>query len=177
MNLNSSTTLYLPVAEFLLRVDQGSVAQLATNNASNPVYVLSTDLNVLAAIKDACGVFESATLRGEMYELTDLHTLASTDCMARSLMYRIVADIAWALLWERRPNKNSPPPPSLQRSMAFLDELEQGKKIFGFTETEDAGHQKMDIETPEEVRLRNGAVVQSSRYWGTRADRGCPPLR
>lgn len=170
--LSSSTTLFCTVAEFLKRVDKTAVAKLASDTGTPvPEGNLGTDANVLAALRDASGEVESAAMQGGRYLAADFTTILATDCNARGKLYRVVSDIAWALLWERRPNKEMKPPPSLERSMLWLDMLSKGTKIFPFTETENAGVMERVEASVDDVDDRNGAVYQARSYYGVRSDR------
>jgi hypothetical protein len=172
--ISSSTTRYLPVAQFLRRVDQTIVAQLCSDDPDNPVEVgdLASDDNLAAAIMDAEGEVEAAALLGERYTKEDLQALAaSTTAAATGKLWRLISDIAWVLLWERRPNKNLPPPPSLERSNAWLEQLALGKRIFGFAEAADAGLMDIQTETATDVQERNGSTFIADRLFGRRANR------
>lgn len=176
--VQSSDELLCPVAEFLRRVSRATVAQLAADEdeAGDVVPVafaaLPANENVLAALKDASGLLESAAFVGERYSPDDLEALAAADgTNAQALLFRIITDFAWVLLWERRPNKNVEPPPSLDRSQAFLEQLSQGRRIFGFQEAAEAGRIGHEVVTREEVEERNGVTYQARRWLGTRADR------
>lgn len=171
----SSSTTYCPVARFLERIDQRTVAQIASDGGEPvPIGSLSTNANVLAALKDASGLVESAAFRGEKYATADLAALAATDTVGRGLLYRIVADLAVAFLWERRPNKSdgAQPPASLQRSLQWLDDLAQGVRIFPMLEAMEAGRTETRVETREDVEDRDGMTFQAARFFGTRANRG-----
>lgn len=176
MTLNSSVARLMPVAEFLKRVSGTSVGQLASEDPANPIAVgsLATDPNVLAALKDADGLFEASCLMGNRYQAADLVTLSGTDCAAQGLMFRILADLAWAFLWERRPNKGIAPPPSLDRSVMWLEQLAQGKMLFGFVQAEKAGTLDSSIETIDDVIARNGTTWVAARFFGIRGNMAGP---
>ena len=171
--LASSTALLCPVEEFLKRVDKTAVAKLASDTTTPvPAADLPTDPNVIAALRDASGVVESATSVGGRYSKADIAAiLAKPTSNACGLLYRIVTDIAWAGLFERRPNKDMPTPPSMERSLAWLDMLADGKRIFPFLESEDAGVMQRVESTVDDVDQRNGAVYQARAFYGVRSDR------
>jgi len=172
--LASSTALLCPVAEFLKRVDRVAVAKLASDVPGVPVDQgsLASDPNVLAALQDASGLVESACSVGGRYSQADIAAiLAAPTTAACGMLYRIVADIAWAGLFERRPNKDIPTPPSMERSLTWLDMLADGKRIFPFLQSEDAGVMQRVEATVDDVDQRNGAVYQARPFWGTRSDR------
>jgi hypothetical protein len=171
--LASSTALLCPVNEFLKRVDRAAVAKLASDNPGVPVDSgsLPTNLNVIAALRDAGGDFETAASLGGRYSQADIAVILATDTNARGKLYRIISDIAWCLLFERRPNKDMPEPPSLARSLAWLDMLADGRRIFPFLQSEAAGVMQVVETTVDQVEQRNGAVYQARAFYGTRSDR------
>lgn len=176
----SNAASLCPVGEFLKRVDARTVGQLASDTTTVVAPgSLATNDNVLAALYDASGIVESAALRGGKYTAADLAALrdeenSNVPVMGANLLYRIVSDVAWVFLWERRPNKsaNQDPPPSYERSLAWLDELANGTKIFPMQEAMDAGRTETQVETRADVEDRNGMVYQASRYFGVRGSRG-----
>lgn len=174
MTLASSTVLFCPVAEFLKRVDMGVVAKLAADPPAVVVAfgALAADVNVLAALRDASGDIEAAAFMGNRYHKEDFELLLTgPETNARGKLYRICSDLAWVYLFERRPNKDVEAPPSLQRSMAWMDLLVSGKRIFAFVETADAGVTERVEASVEDVIERNGSVYQARALFGTTSDR------
>lgn len=173
MTLASSTSLFCPVSEFLKRIDRTAVAKLASDSTAGvpvPDGDLATDLNVLAALRDASGLFESAAMKGAHYAKEDLELLLATDCNSRGIMFRIVADFAWTFLFERRPNMNVTAPPSMQRSLEWMELLSQGKRIFAFVETVEATVMERVESSSSDIAARNGVVQQARDYFGHGAD-------
>jgi len=171
--LASSTALLCPVSEFLKRVDVSAVGKLASDMAT-PIApaALATNANVLAALQDAGGLFESACSVGGRYSQQDIAViLAAPTTAACGMMWRIITDIAWAGLFERRPNKDVPTPPSLERSLQWLDMLADGRRIFPFLQSEHAGVMQVVESSVDDVETRNGAVYQARAFYGTRSDR------
>jgi hypothetical protein len=168
----SSTTLYCPVADFLNRCDVRTVQQLAADD-DIPVATgsLATNGKVLAAIGDACGYIESAAFIGGKYSKEDLEALAGTDCHARSLLYRLVADLAQIFMMERRPDLNLQPTIGMKRTMEFTEQLWEGKRIFPFAEAAAAGRLDSEIETEDHVEERALATYTARRFFGTRNNR------
>jgi len=171
--LASSTALLCPVDEFLKRVDQAAVAKLASNTtAPIDLAALPTDPNLLAAIRDAGGMFESTVSRGGRYSLDDIATILATDTNARGTLYRIITDLAWFFLFQRRPNKDAAAPPSFEYSMELMQQLGDGdKKVFPFLETEAAGVLELIEATVDDVEQRNTASYQARDFYGRRSDR------
>jgi hypothetical protein len=172
--LASSTALLCPVDEFLKRVDRAAVAKLASDDAQGKPVILTalpTDPNVIAALRDAGGWFETAVSRGRRYELADIAVVLASDTNARGILYRIVADLGWFFLFQRRPNKDVPAPPSLEYSLKLMDELGDGKKVFPFLESEAAGVMQVVETNVDDVEARNGAVYQARAFYGRTSER------
>lgn len=169
----SSATSYLSAAEFLKRCDKRTVGQLVSDD-DNIVSgsSLLTDENLAAALLDASGDVESAATIGGKYLPVDLAALSGA---ALGKLYRILADVTIAYLIERRPELVTKDPPSLGRSMVWLEQLAQGTRIFAFSETMAAGRPECDVTTPQEVEQRNLTTFQASRLFGRLADRELPP--
>lgn len=170
--LVSSVSSLCSVAEFLKRVDRQAVATLASDVKGTPVpdNMLATNPNIIAALMDASGVLEAAVATGAKYSAADLQLMAATVCVAQGMMFRIVTDLAWQFLFERRPNMNAAMPPSMNRSLTWLDELAEGKKIFLFAEVRDATFMTGEIASKETVTDRDGSVSQAAAYFGRRSD-------
>jgi hypothetical protein len=58
----------------------------------------------------------------------------------------------------------------MTRSLQWLDDLADGKRIFAFIQTERAGVIERVEATVEDVERRNGAVVQARPFYGQRSD-------
>jgi hypothetical protein len=169
--LTSSTTTLCPVSEFLKRVDRAAVALLASDMPGFPADNLETDGNVLAALLTATGMLESAVMMGGKYSAEDLALLKATTCGAQGLMFGIISDLAWVVLFKRRPNMNAQPPASLKQSMEWLDMLAGGKRIFAFQQATDATIMERVDSEASDIEARNGVVFQAEAYFGRRADR------
>jgi hypothetical protein len=176
----SASSSYLSPAEFLARTDWRTIGQLCSDaeGVSVPFANLATDANLNAALDDASGDLEAACFMGQKYRTEDLAMLKTTACVARARMYRIIRDRALAYLLERRPDFSAQLPQGVEKSMdrseAWLEQLAQGVRIFGFLETMDAGRIDQNILTNDEITQRNLLVVQAERYFGIRGDRSLP---
>lgn len=157
-----------------------SVSQWVTDSGQTPPSPLPTALytnqNLLTAINDACGLLESACLRGQAYSPSDLSALASqvdgngNPGVSGQYLKRILSDITAFDLVTRRFGPN-PPQTVLEaynRAMDQLDALSRGERIFSFVETAEAGvatTQQMSQIQPYENNL---ITARWSAYWGTR---------
>ena len=176
---SSTGTSYLSPDDFLKRTDVRTVGQLCSDVEGTVVSptALLTDPNLNACLMDACGDLESAAFIGEKYTMGDLAALTANPTAATNKMFRIIRDLTLAYLIERRPNTGVAIPEGVERSIgraqAWLEQLAQGVRIFGFVETAKAGHLHDHTETYFEVTKRNGLVVQAERFMGIRSDRAC----
>lgn len=168
----SHTATFCPVDEFLKRFDVRAIAQLAADD-NTPVATgsLASNANVLAALRSASGYFESAALLGEKYTTLDLVALLSTDTNARAMMYDLVAGFAFTRLRERRPDRNVPKSIPEERAENWLEQLVDGKRIFGFQETMDAGVLDSEVEAAATVEQRHLSTTIAQAYFGTRGNR------
>jgi len=173
----STGTSYLSPADFLTRTDARTVGQLCSDTEGTVVTptALLADPNLKACLMDACGDLESAAMVGGKYTMEDLGALAGNLTASTAKMNRIIRDITLVYLLERRPNTGVTIPESVERSMmrsqAWLEQLAQGVRIFGFLETQAAGVLDENILTSSEITDRNLIVVEAERYFGIRADR------
>lgn len=145
MDINSSQIPYVTVADLLIRKDARSVAQYLSDDPANPISVSSLPTNValLEIISSGCGELESACLKAGIYATSDLLTLSQMvpPSGATSFLKKIICNIVMFNLVSRRPG----PEPSIvvqndyEWSMKQLEDLANGKRIFGFEQTEQAG--------------------------------------
>lgn len=148
MTPNSSTTPYLVPADLYSRIDPRLIAQLCSFDPTNPVIynpygtppvdTLSTNSTLLEQINIGCGELESACLRANMYQVSDLQALNG---MALSYMKTIISSIVIMNLYNFRagPNPSEAVVNNYNKAMESLTDLSDGKRIFGFLETEQAG--------------------------------------
>ena len=163
--------------DFLSRTDARTVGELCSDKEGSIVSPsdLLLDPNLNACLMDACGDLESAALMGGKYTMQDLATLAGSVTAATGKMNRIIRDITMAYLIDRRVDTSITLPAgvmlSMSRSQAWLEQLAQGTRIFGFVETMNAGVLDENILTNQEIEQRDLLVVQADRYFGIRSDR------
>jgi len=190
MTPNSSVASYCPASEFFKRCDLRTVADWASDSGSranttppstNPDPVaLGQNVNVVAALASASGMFESALLKGKRYQPSDVQTLIGIDSSGNAIagfvptngtayVYEVVTRLAEGMLWRRRPDL-SPYPPMFDWAMDQLDQLGAGGAILPFAETQQAGIPGHHVETTVDVETRNLVLTQAKRYFGRR---GC----
>ena len=178
----SSTTSYLPVAEFLKRYDVRTIADLVSDTgAAVDVTTLSSNANLAAALLDASGDLEAAAMHGAMYTPADLAAIAAATQVVNNVtvdrttasqgrLFRIVARLALGYLYERRPALGDPPA-TVGEALKELEQLRSGEMIFGTVETAAAMIQHHEVERPDQVEARNGTTYQAARFFGRRTNR------
>jgi len=120
----------------------------------------------------ASGELESACLVGKRYSPADLAALTYSGL---NRLRKIVSDLAfWSLCQRRQPGAADPDKvPGAKQALAELDRLRDGERIFGFTESAQAG--LPSVSEPDPNQNLAGTVIQDGgRFFGnTRSrDRG-----
>lgn len=170
----SGAASYCSVAVCLEFYDYRTVADLVSDDgARHTLASLTADVNLNAVLQAASGRVESACFRGNKYlinptavpPINDLLTLTGN---SQFLLQKLVADLAFGFLFERRPQIDSEPPMSYQLAMKTLDDLESGKLVFGLVENMAAGHSSHYTEGTLDQMGRNTATRRAHRYFGRR---------
>jgi hypothetical protein len=181
MTPNSSPVAYCPVSEFLKRVDLRTVGDWASDTGTRVASgALPTDPNVAAALNSASGMFESALLKSERYEPSDVLLMIGLNpdgsaiggfvpTSGTAFVYEIITRLAEGLLWRRRPDL-SPYPPLFDWAMGQLDDLRDGGKILPFVEIQVAGVPDHHVEVEADILQRNLVITEARRFFGSR---GC----
>ncbi len=158
---NSNASSYLTVASFLTYVDWRTVAEYCSDDepsVARPTRVQLTTAatvynnNLQAALDAASGMLEAACTAGGRYDPTDLAALTGVSAAFRD---ELLAGLALAKLYRRRPDRAAPADPRVQEAMALLEALEEGRRVFSLTETQQAGVLDHQVETPEQAEQRN----------------------
>lgn len=171
MGTNASNSgPYCTAAEFLKRCDARTVAKLCSDTGT-PVETaaLAADPNLAAALLDASGAVEMACLVGGRYAAADLAALPANS-PAQGALYRLVTQLALCMLYDRRPLAADQKPWYYDATMAQLDALAEGKRLFAIQENIDAGVVESDVESREVIEERAGMVVTSPRFFGRRVN-------
>jgi hypothetical protein len=165
----SSPIPYLSAAEFIKRCDQNVVAMLCSDSGTRvTVASLPADPNLAACLLDASGDVEAACMVKQLYSPADLAALTGA---TQASLFRIIHDLAWWYLYDRRKDMEPKLPVSFEKSMNFLKMLSEGTRIFGILEVAEAGVQSHHTEHPREVTRRESVVTQNQGYYGRRANR------
>jgi len=144
---------YATAADLILRKDSRTLGDLVSDAGTRVSEAgLASDTKLAAALDDASGQVDAALLRGGMYQPADLTSLTGN-----SLAYlkRITCDIAFWLLWERRPAYDDNPrrDAAQERAEEHLDNLRTGKAIFDVPANIEAG--KAEITGPSRVAIQD----------------------
>lgn len=113
----------------------------STNSATVtvvPTDTLSNNENFLEALNAASGELESACLRASIYKVIDLQSLTG---VSLSYLKKIVSNIAMMLIYTMRdgPAPSEMVTKNYNDAMDALQALSEGKQIFAFSQTEQAG--------------------------------------
>lgn len=171
----SGVASYCSIAQFLVRADWNTIAQLLSDKPQSGVVTILTlteveaSTTLTAILQEASGYVEMACIKGERYSVADLVALAGTN--AGETLAGLVADLALWRVYDRRPDRRAEMPERCQEAWAKLDLLAEGELIFPFTESAQAGHMDEDEVVDADLQRRNGLTFQASRYFGNRADR------
>ncbi len=170
----SSATSYCSVSQFLFFYDWRSVAQLVSDDGTQHTLAsLSTDPNLGAILLAASGDVESSTFRGGRYQIDlsatpPINDLAALTGASAASLQKLVADLAFGFLFERRPNPGVEPPIAYQLAVKKLESLASGELIFGLLENMAAGRQQHYVENVCDQMGRNTVTQQAHRYFGRR---------
>ncbi len=171
--VETSATSYLSAAQFLLRIDWRTVADLVSDDGTRVTKAaLPADPNLAACLLDASGILEEACLVGGRYHPVDLAALTGA---GQAALYRLLSRMTMCLLFERRPDREMKQPWIIEYVEDQLQKLRDAERILSFVETEQTGVAITRVETAQDVERRNGAVFQSRRFLGRRSNRSSGP--
>lgn len=145
--------------DLIARKDARVLGDLCSDdNKRVPVDELGSNTNVTTALDDASGKMDAALLQGKRYTSSDLSALTGNSLALRK---RICCDIAFWLLWDRRPDYG----PLERRNQAYEDAKEQLKMLREGVEIFDVDAQKTagvpEITGPTTVTHHNTQWLQT----------------
>jgi phage gp36-like protein len=160
MPLDTNTQPYASVSDFLARYDRRTIGDLVsdtddreTNLDNHPV--------LLSALSDASGIVEAYCLAGGRYHSEDLASMTGN---AASLLKRLVCDIAYLLLKDRRGYILDDYHREIYgRVSSTLEKLRNGEMIFGFTKTQKAGVARVSEKSPMTIRTISPLATDFAR--------------
>lgn len=161
---------YATASDLLDRKDWHTVADLATEDAQNPLTRTQT-LNsaiVAAALDSASGAIDAALQQGGRYSPSDLAALTGN-----SLAYlkHLTCEIAMAYLFSRKPNYMIERyKAALDLHDAYLERLRKGENVFNVTENIEAG--TPDYVAPLVTQIENLNLIRdrTRRFYPIRHD-------
>ena len=130
---------YATPTDLIARKDSRSLGDLVNDdNTRADETALATNTKLQAALDDASGEIDSALLQGQRYAATDLAALTGNSL---ALLKRICCDIAFGLLYQRRPEFESEEESEIAQSRArkHLKMLRSGEHVFDVPAVEQAG--------------------------------------
>jgi hypothetical protein len=172
MTVNSGLTAYCTPAQFVQILDYRVFAQLASDT-DVPLASSSTlqSSNVLATcLRIGAGKIEMAVTRSAIYDHADLTALVTAPITNSG--YALIDLNATLAAYEMFSRRFQAMPEFIAKKVEFamnqLSELESGSKIFGFTETQQAGLIDDYQETAQDVANRNLPSFVARRLFGAR---------
>lgn len=169
---SSSSTAYASSADLIARYDKRAIRQLASDTETEVLDAdLPTNTRVLACLNDASGMVEAAVTQAACYSLADLAALTG---VGLAFLKRLVCDLTMGLLFLARPDREGAPPKAYDAALQTLQDLQDGKRVFGLVEAKEAGRMDVNVETAQDVESRNGVVVMADRFFSTRGNRRVP---
>lgn len=177
----SGTSPYCSTAQFVEFVDTRNVQDLLSDSGA-PVTAgaLATNATLLLQLGAASGKVEASATAGGFYVIDPNSTPPRNDLSAltgnsSNYLAWLVAQIAWYLVWARRPSSGEPPP-TYEMAQEDLELLRNGRTIFGILENQAAGQVNVVQESPAVWDNRMGPVTLAREYFGTRTkDRQANP--
>lgn len=160
----SASTSYCTPAQMLSRYDWRKIAEYCSDEGVRIDYAtLLTNTRLQDALDDASGVVESAAFAGQAYKVDELSALTGTGA---KLLQRLIADIAIGFLLQRRVWVDRGPFKPSEWAQGYLDQLKDGRKVFGLQAQADAGLTTTHALTADEYVEMNLATYRASRLFG-----------
>ena len=129
---------YASAADMLKRKDARTIGDLVSDTGVRiNSTLLLTDANLSAALDDASGEIDAALRVANRYSAANLAGLTGNSL---AHLKRICCDIAFGLLWERRPwGDEDQRADAMDRAKKALDRLRKGEAIFDIAANVEAG--------------------------------------
>lgn len=160
---------YAAASDLIARKDVNVLGDLVSDSGARVSSAgLASDTNMAAALDDASGLVDSALLQGKRYSTADLSALTGNSA---AYLKRIVCDIAFWLLWDRKPAYGGVEDRAGAREQArqALDDLRTGKHIFDVEAVKEAGLPSVGGPTVVEINRLNLIVDRARpRYYPQR---------
>jgi hypothetical protein len=168
---NSAANPYATPADFILFIDVNVPGLLSRDDGGqNSATQLQTDPYLAAALAVASGEVEAAMMVSKRYSTDDLQALTGN---ALWLLKSLVCGLAIQHMRWRRAQLEQALMPIADHALKTLQALHDGKEIFAFEETEQAGLPSIFQMMPADFFVNLPTLLTNqTRYWGYRANRG-----
>jgi hypothetical protein len=171
---NSALVAYCTPAQLLFYHDARQIGDaLSDLGVRVQANQIPTDPNVLELLSWASAQVESACFVADRYSAADLVAVQNSAQVGASLLRGLVADLAWWKLKQRRAAATGIKAEASEGDLlAFkmLDDLREGRAIFGLQEKGDAGLVDTNYVDIGQLQLNNFTTEQAGRFFGQRAD-------
>jgi len=165
LTVQSALSSYCPPGEAVKLLDWRPLADLCSDSGTRitSAAALAGDPNFNKLLMAASGEVEAACAVSRRYLPSDLLALTG---VSQARLHLLVARIVVVLAYGRRVDLKVEQPWLVQWVEDALHALRDGQRIFGFTETMDAGLFHHYIETDQDRADRNGLVQRACGYFG-----------
>lgn len=148
---------YASAADLILRKDVRVLGDLVADDGTRVAAgSLAANAVLAAMLDDASGEIDASLRQGDKYTVANLAALTGNSL---AHLKRITCDIAFWLLWERRPTYGDEEMRDdvWQRAKRALDALKAGREVFDVAENVDAGN--ADLETPSFAQIQQQNLI------------------
>ena len=161
---------YASISQLVERFDARTLGDLVSDDGTRVVEgLLSSNAKLTAALEDASGQIEAALLMGGRYATSDLTGLTGNSA---KYLIRLTCEIAFAMLWERRPYADDQRrAKALEKAEEHLEMLRKGSHIFDVSAVKTAGVPSVSGPTTVELIALNFLRDKTQHFYPTRAGR------
>lgn len=157
---------YATPAQLLIHKDARTVGMLASdNNAAVTSDQLLVNPVVLEMLSAASGEMEGAFVVGNRYSTDDIAAIVQAGGYSASKLARMCAEIAFGMLWERRPDLqlNELRQQAYEKQEQALEDLRTGKRLFNLPQVVNASNPSVSGPSSMTVRQLNGMADRFCR--------------
>ena len=159
---------YATAQDLLTRYDSRRVSDLVSDTGTRSVYPDSSPV-VAAVLEDASGMVDAACRVAKRYTVTELANLTGS---TRSLLVRLVCDLAFGLLVARRgysAQDQTAMAPQTKAANEMLEMERRGERLFDSADVAEAGVNVLSLYTRTDgFSSQTDLVGRSQRLWGER---------
>lgn len=154
---------YATAAQLLARFDARTIGDLVADdgNRVSVQSLLTPHDNITAALDDASGEIDAALLQGKRYTSAELTALTGNSA---AYLVRITCQIAFWLLWERRPSLDEESYEAAKdRARKALERLRRGEHVFDVDGAKEAGLPEQHTPTISTISRLNLTVEEARK--------------